>query len=82
MLLVLSKRNWGYTINFTMSPNFLLWGKNDPDIKKQLGLLYRYFGVFIEQGKWKKLLRHPILTFGMYFLRFLVGVKYIMRSKN
>jgi glycosyltransferase involved in cell wall biosynthesis len=57
------------------------WGKNDPDIKKQFGLFYRYFGVFIEQGKWKKLLRHPILTFGMYFLRFLVGVKYIMRSK-
>lgn len=58
------------------------WGKNDPDIKKQFGLYYRYLGVFIEQGKWKKLLRHPILTFGMYFLRFLVGVKYIMRSQG
>ncbi len=58
------------------------WGKNEPDIKKQFGLYYRYFGVFIEQGKWKKLLRHPILAFGMYWLRFLVGVKYIMRSKG
>jgi glycosyltransferase involved in cell wall biosynthesis len=67
---------------WTFSSYISKWGKNDPDIKKQFGLFYRYFGVFIEQGKWKKLLRHPILTFGMYFLRFLVGVKYIMRSKS
>lgn len=55
------------------------WGKDDPDIKKQFGFYYRFFGVFVENGKWKKLLRHPILTAGMYFLRFLVGVKFLMR---
>jgi glycosyltransferase involved in cell wall biosynthesis len=55
------------------------WGKNDSDIKKQFGFGYRYFGVFTENGKWKKLIRHPILAAGMYFLRFLVGVKYLMR---
>lgn len=55
------------------------WGKNDPDIKKQLGFYYRYFGVFIENGKWKKLVRHPLLALGMYFLRVLVGVKYLTR---
>jgi len=55
------------------------WGKNDPDIKKQLGLFYRYFGVFLEQGKWKRLFSHPVLMGGMYWLRFLVGIKYIMR---
>jgi len=55
------------------------WGKNDPDIKKQFGLWYRYFGVFTENWKWKKLLQHPILAMGMYFLRFLVGIKYILR---
>lgn len=55
------------------------WGKNDPDIRKQLGFYYRYFGVFIENGKWKKLIQHPVLATGMYFLRFLVGVKFIMR---
>ena len=49
------------------------WGKNDPDIKKQFGFSYRFFGVFIENGKWKKLVRHPILACGMYFLRILVG---------
>ena len=58
------------------------WGRNDPLIKKQLGLCYRYFGVFIENGKWKKLIRHPILTIGMYFLRFMVGIQYLMNRKE
>lgn len=58
------------------------WGKDDPIIKKQLGFYYRFLGVFIENGKWKRLLAHPTLTFGMYYLRFLVGIKYITRSKN
>lgn len=54
------------------------WPKNDPGIKKQLGFYYRFFGVFIENGKWKKLLAHPILTFGIYFLRFLIGFNYLV----
>lgn len=53
------------------------WGKGDPDIKKQFGFWYRYFGVFTEKGKWKKLFRHPILALGMYFLRFWVGMGYL-----
>lgn len=57
------------------------WGKDDKDIKKQFGLGYRYFGVFLENGKWKKLLSHPILTIGMYFLRFLVGVSFLINKK-
>jgi glycosyltransferase involved in cell wall biosynthesis len=55
------------------------WGKSDPDIKKQFGFCYRFFGVFFENGKWKKLLRHPLLAAGMYFLRLLVGIKFIFR---
>lgn len=55
------------------------WGKDDADVKKQLGLYYRFFGVFVENGKWKKLLSHPFLTSGMYFLRFLVGIKFLVR---
>jgi glycosyltransferase involved in cell wall biosynthesis len=58
------------------------WGKNDPDIKKQLGLWYRYFGVFIEKGKWKKMISHPVLTFGMYFLRVMVGIKYLIKNNK
>lgn len=57
------------------------WGKNDPDIKKQLGFKYRFFGVFLEKGKWRKLLAHPFLTLGMYFLRGMVGVVYLIRGR-
>ena len=35
-------------------------------------------GVFIEQGKWKRLVIHPLLTIGMYFLRILVGLRFLM----
>jgi glycosyltransferase involved in cell wall biosynthesis len=55
------------------------WGENDPDIKKQFSPFYRFFGVFIENGKWKKLIVHPVLTSGMYFLRFMVGIKFLLR---
>jgi len=55
------------------------WGRNDKDIEKQFGFYYRYFGVFFEKGKWKRLIAHPILTAGMYFLRFMVGVKFLRR---
>jgi glycosyltransferase involved in cell wall biosynthesis len=55
------------------------WGKNDPDVQKQFGLYYRFIGVFIEKGKWKKILRHPLIAAGMYFLRILVGIKYLTR---
>lgn len=57
------------------------WGKSDPDIQKQFGLLYRYFGVYLEKGKWIKVLLHPLLTAGMFFLRFMVGVKFLTRKK-
>lgn len=54
------------------------WGQDDPVIKKQFGFRYRYFGVFIESGKWIKLITHPFLTLGMYFLRFMVGLSYLI----
>ncbi|MFH2138269.1 MAG: glycosyltransferase [Candidatus Omnitrophota bacterium] len=54
------------------------WGKNDAIIKKQLGFSYRFFGVFIENGKWKKLISCPVFTWGMYFLRFLVGLTFLV----
>ena len=57
------------------------WGKNDPDIRKQLRPFYRFFGVFIEKGKFKKLFSHPLLTLGMYFLRLWVGLLYLMRKR-
>lgn len=56
------------------------WGRQDKEVKKQLGLSYRYIGVFVENGKWKKLLAHPILTGGMFWLRGLVGIAYLRKS--
>ncbi len=53
------------------------WGRQDPIIKKQLGFWYRYFGVFIEDGKWRKLIIHPFLAIGMYTLRIILGINYL-----
>ena len=51
-------------------------------MKKQLGARYRLLGVFIENGKWKKLIRHPLLTIGMYLLKFMVGITYGIRNEK
>jgi len=56
------------------------WGQKDVDIRKQLGFFYRYIGVFIEKKKWIRLIMHPILTLGMFFLRLLVGLVFIKRK--
>ena len=59
------------------------WGSSDKETLKQTGLRYRMIGVFVEQGKWKKLFRHPILTIAMYCLRFRVALQYYKnRSKK
>jgi len=54
------------------------WSGKDLVIKKQLGFGYRYVGVFVENGKWKKLIRNPVLTVAMYVLRVIIGKVYIM----
>lgn len=66
-----------YVSNF--DPYIEKWGKDDPDLRKQFGLWYRYFGVFLEHGKWKMLLEHPLLTLGMYVLRIRVGFVFLMK---
>ena len=53
------------------------WGADDPDVREQIGFFYRFLGVFLEQGMWRRLLRQPILTVGMYFLRFSVGLVFL-----
>ena len=51
-----------------------------PALAKQFGLCYRYFTVFVENGKWRRLLRHPVLAAVMYFERLLVGVTYLLNK--
>ncbi|MBO5775708.1 MAG: glycosyltransferase [Kiritimatiellae bacterium] len=60
----------------SMAAYCLKW-KGNPVLKKQLGFYYRFLGVFIENGKWKKLLKHPILAAVMYFERVAVGFTYL-----
>ena len=51
--------------------------KGHPALKRQFGLFYRYFGVFVENGKWRRLVRHPVLAAVMYFERIAVGAVYL-----
>ena len=51
---------------------------NHPAVKRQFSPWYRFVGVFFERGKWKKVLRHPILFLGVLFERFSVGVVYLL----
>jgi hypothetical protein len=44
-----------------------------------LDLKYRGFDVFVERGKWKKLIAHPILTLGVIFLLAVRGIIYARR---
>ena len=57
------------------------WKPSDPDVKKQLGILYRYVLVFTEMGKWRNILRNPVLFIQVFLLRCLVGLAYIY-TKN
>lgn len=52
--------------------------KGHPAVKKQFSPWYRFVGVFIENGKWRKLVRHPLLAAVMYCERFAVGVVYLL----
>ena len=51
---------------------------DDADLKRQFGFAYRFFGVFLENGRWRHLFSHPRLAFGMYFLRVLVGLFFVL----
>lgn len=49
---------------------------------KALNFWYRYFWVFVEKNKWERLIRHPILAIGMYFLIFMKGLIYLCVKKS
>ncbi len=55
---------------------------NDAIIKKQLGIGYRFFGVFFENGKWKRTLSHPIMTATIFFERSIDGISYLTRKRE
>ena len=51
---------------------------DDATCRRQFGVGYRFFGVFVEDGKWRRLVRHPVLAAAMYAERFLVGLTYLL----
>lgn len=55
--------------------SMLKYQKKWPD-DKCLKLKYRCWTVFAEKGKWKKLLRHPVLSIGIIFILTVRGVIY------
>lgn len=73
---VLSKKAY-YT--GTMAAYRAKW-HDDAIVRKQLGVGYRFFGVFVENGKWRRIMRHPILFAAMMSERFLVGLTYLFNK--
>lgn len=52
---------------------------NDAIIRKQLGIGYRFFGVFLENGKWRRSLAHPLMMASIFLERAIVGATYLLR---
>lgn len=61
----------------SMSAYVNKWGLDDPIIRKQLGLKYRFWTVFVENGKWRRIIRHPFLALLMLTSRVLIAVTYL-----
>ena len=57
------------------------WGPNDQETAKHVGVWYRLMGVFVEKGKWKKLVRKPLFTIAMYCLKLRVAIGYLKSMK-
>jgi hypothetical protein len=53
---------------------------NDSDVKKQLGLIYRYVIVFCEGGRWRGIIRNPILFLQVFTLRVAVGAIFVAQN--
>lgn len=72
------KKKKNYSNNF--NKYIKKWGKKDKDLKKQFGIYYRFFGVFIEN---KKKIIFLIKNFNLYFIFFLnkaiVGLFFLLR---
>lgn len=55
------------------------WG-NDATVRKQLGIGYRFCGVFLENGKWRRAARHPLMMASIMLERAAVGAVYLART--
>ena len=71
----LAKKSY-YSLGFAGYIN--KWGRDNPNIRKQFSIAYRYCLVFLEKKKWRRFFRRPDLVFGLYFLRFCVGFAFLV----
>jgi glycosyltransferase involved in cell wall biosynthesis len=62
----------------SMAEYIIKWSKDDRDVRKQLGFKYRFLVVFIENMKWKYIVRNPLTFVTLLGLRGLVGFGYII----
>jgi glycosyltransferase involved in cell wall biosynthesis len=53
----------------------------DADVAKQLGITYRFIRVFIECGRWLKIVRHPGRFVAVLALRVLVGAQFLLNKR-
>lgn len=58
------------------------WGKNDNDVKRQLGIKYRYFDIFFKTKNFKKIISNPIKFISIYVLLFIIGILYLIYRKK
>lgn len=55
---------------------------NDSVVRKQLGIWYRFLGVFVENSKWRRAIIRPDLMLCVWFYRVLIGFAYLARRKD
>jgi glycosyltransferase involved in cell wall biosynthesis len=61
----------------------MYYSKSMEDFKRKnpndrvLNIRYRCWSVFTDNGKWKKLVRHPLLTMGIIIIIFIRGIIYV-----
>jgi glycosyltransferase involved in cell wall biosynthesis len=58
------------------------WGKNNEEVKKQVGFGYRFFQVFTENGKWRKLIGKPFMVMCMLAVKLLVAIIFYIKSRE
>ena len=62
----------------TFSDYISKWGADDEDVVRQFSVKYRYFTVFVEDGKWRRLISRMDLVIGVYIIRIMLGLKYLL----
>ena len=64
----------------SMNNYIKIWGRNSKFVSFQLGLISRYFKIFLINNNFKYILRNPILFVSMYLLKVLVGIIFLSRN--